>query len=263
MESFNIGEVFSKSAAVFMKNFMSIALLTIGVFAVPMILLQAFGVGPAILEATRGGNLRSIAVYGAIAFAVGLIIQLLVLSSVCFCTVQSLAGRSVSLGEMVSKGIAAIPATIGITLIFILVAVPSALLLYIPFIIMLCIWWVAVPVAIAERPGVLAALKRSGVLTKGSRWKIFGLMIIYLLVSMLFTGLVMSLLVAGSAFSPVGMMQASQTLSQGGLSFPLILSQIVSSLLFAFVAVVVAVCYVELRRIKDGTGIAEVAQIFS
>jgi hypothetical protein len=262
MQSFSIGDVFSKSAEVFLKNIVSIAILAVVVLGIPAVLAQAFVFGPMLRTATVGS--MGTAMYAGMGAGVfSLILQLFLMSAICYCVVQSMAGRQISLGEMASRGVAAIPVTIGITLIFILVLIPSVILLYIPFIIVGCMWWVAVPVAIAERPGMLASLKRSSELTKGSRWKIFGLMVIYILVSLIISGLLMTFLAAGNGFSVTGMMQASQQLGKTGFSLPLILSQLFSSLLFAFVCVVVAVCYTELRRIKEGAGIADVAKIFS
>ena len=63
----------------------------------------------------------------------------------------------------------------------------SHLNLVIPGLVLSTIWWVAIPVAVVERPGTVASLRRSSELTKGVRWRIFGLFVAYLLV--LFGGL--------------------------------------------------------------------------
>ena len=60
---------------------------------------------------------------------------------------------------------------LGVGLASCLVLVPGAMLL--------CRWVAAVPAEIVERPGVHGALARSRDLTKGHRWRIFGLLALY------------------------------------------------------------------------------------
>jgi len=56
---------------------------------------------------------------------------------------------------------------IGVALLEMLAIVGGFLLLVVPGIIVSLMLMVAVPVAIIERPGVMASLKRSAALTKG------------------------------------------------------------------------------------------------
>ncbi len=55
-------------------------------------------------------------------------------------------------------------------------------LLVIPGLILMTIWFVAAPVVVLERPGVFAALRRSQELVAGNGWQVFG--VIFLLVIM-------------------------------------------------------------------------------
>ena len=55
-------------------------------------------------------------------------------------------------------------------------------LLVVPGLILLTIWFVAAPVVVLERPGVFAALRRSQELVAGNGWQVFG--VIFLLVIM-------------------------------------------------------------------------------
>jgi uncharacterized membrane protein len=66
----------------------------------------------------------------------------------------------------------------------------------------------------------------------------------------------------GGGFSMASLAKSSQAMMTGGLSAHLIISQIVGALIFAYVCVVIAVCYAELRRLKEGVRVKDVAQIF-
>ena len=48
----------------------------------------------------------------------------------------------------------------------------------IPGLIIYTVLWLVVPVAVVERPGIVASLRRSSMLTKGYRWQIFGMVLI-------------------------------------------------------------------------------------
>jgi hypothetical protein len=265
MDKLQIGTVLSKSGGEFMKNFVPIAIVSMLLLAVPTLLLQQFVIGPQTAKmqaAILAGNTSAVLLPTVLGL-LPIIFQLLLMSAITYCVVQSQAGREVSVGDMFSNGLSALAATLGITLIFFLVMIPSAFLLFIPVIVIGCIWWVAVPVAVAEKSGVLGALARSRALTKGNRWTIFGLMLLYIVAAMAI-GVISLLMMAGAGgLNLASLTKMSQTLASEGITVSLILSQILGALLYAFIAVVVAVCYTELRRIKEGASISEVSQIFA
>jgi integral membrane sensor domain MASE1 len=107
-------------------------------------------------------------------------------------------------------------------------------------------WIVAVPAAVVERPGVFAALGRSSELTKGHRWQILGLLLVYLLIVFGFS-LLLGFAVLIVSFIPL---------------LPVLVSAVGNAVLAAFGAVVFTVLYSELRRIKDGVGVDVIAQVF-
>ncbi len=265
MDKLQIGTVLSKSVAEFIKNFVPIAIASLLLVALPTLLLQYFLIGPQTAKmqaAMLSGNLSSVWLPTVLGF-LPLIFQLLLMSAITYCVVQSQAGRDVSVGDMFTNGLSALAATLGVSIIFFLVMIPSAFLLFIPVIFISCMWWVAVPVAVAEKSGVLGALSRSRDLTKGNRWTVFGLLLLYIVLSMV-VGMISILLIVGSeGFNLANIMKMSQTIASGGMSLSLILSQVLGALLFAFVSVAVAVCYTELRQIKEGASISQVSQVFA
>jgi hypothetical protein len=112
-----------------------------------------------------------------------------------------------------------------------------------------------VPVLIQERLGVFGSMSRSRVLTKGSRWSLFGLLLVLFLaaiaIQMAFA------LLFGFTFAITG------SLSTVGLVVGAIGSALVSTVVSTLMSVAIAVSYVELRQVKEGTSVDELAEIFS
>ena len=106
--------------------------------------------------------------------------------------------------------------------------------------------WVAIPAAVIEKPGVIGSLSRSADLTKGYRWQIFGIIVIVTVIA----------LVAGFAIAfAIVVSDADPTI--------LVLGNLIITALFtAFWAVISAVGYHDLRVVKEGVGIEELAAVF-
>ena len=71
------------------------------------------------------------------------------------------------MGQLILVGIVA---AIGILIGFLLIIVPG--------LILITIWWVAAPVVVLERPGVFPALGRSRELVRGNGWQVFGVIFV-------------------------------------------------------------------------------------
>jgi hypothetical protein len=253
VDAFRIGDILGQSWDIFRKNFVSFGLTSIILLALPTVLIFAF-VMPGLI---KGGNLWA----AQLPSLFQMIFQLILMGAISYGTYVAIDGKQPTPQDLVAHGVAGILPLLGIVVIFILVMIPSVILLFIPFIVVACMWWVAVPVAIVEKAGVLGSFKRSAELTKGVRLKIFGLILLYVLLS-LALGLVSVIFLVGGSFSMAKMAQSSMAMMTGGFSTYLLISQIIGALIFAFISVVVAVCYAELRRIKEGVSIKDVSQIF-
>lgn len=107
-------------------------------------------------------------------------------------------------------------------------------LIIVPGLILLTIWFVAAPVIVLERPRGLAALSRSRELVRGNGWPVFGvILLLYILVSVVSAGIELA---ADSAGTGVGIVV---TVVIGVLTAPL-------------VALASAVLYFELRAMAGG-----------
>src|SRR5262249_13004998 len=116
------------------------------------------------------------------------------------------------------------------------------ILLMIPGLILYAMWFVAVPACVVERLGPRAGFARSRGLTKGHRWKLCGLAL---------------LLIIPSLFDiTFGLATAA------GPIVGLIINWFCSGIWAAFAAVVGVVTYHDLRVVKEGIHIDQIAGVF-
>lgn len=113
---------------------------------------------------------------------------------------------------------------------------------------------VIIPAAVIERAG-FGSLGRSLALTRGYRWPIIGALVvaglIYIILGGALNSIVMALLFFGS--------DGSATVS--GIIYTAS-NTIASAIAYGFPAILAAVIYARLREIKDGVGVASLADIF-
>jgi hypothetical protein len=149
---------------------------------------------------------------------------------------------AVSLIESLNVGLRQFGPLIGLA--FAAVFVVVGLLLVVPGIILATIWFAALPVCIIEQLGLSASLRRSHELTKGHRWKLFGLMLLLLIPTIV--GLGVGYLLSAAAMPVAG--------TVGTLLFDTVAT--------ACTAAALIVTYHELRVIKEGADFEQVAVVF-
>jgi hypothetical protein len=116
---------------------------------------------------------------------------------------------------------------------------------FIPLVILFLMCFVATPACVVERRGAFRSLGRSRALTKGHRWKIFGLILVVLIPALIVAGLITAVLARlGSGVSPP------------------VLSLIWTAIWPAFYAILVAVTYHDLRVAKEGVDTEQIAAVF-
>ncbi len=115
----------------------------------------------------------------------------------------------------------------------------------------MCIFFVSVQATIVERVGPVMAMSRSAALTKGARWKIFGVILIFFV-----GGLVLQMLAQGvlGGTNPESWSQARTGL---------IASLVVGSIFAVLQAVAATVVYHDLRRAKEGVDLDELMSVFA
>jgi len=126
----------------------------------------------------------------------------------------------------------------------------------VPGVILAICWLVSAPVLVVEKVGVFRAMERSLALTRNHRWALFGLILLYAVLVWIIA-VILFLTTAGAAgsFSPTAV-AASPNMAIG----------LVAAVIQAFEALIstvgVAAIYFELRRIKEGVGVSELASVF-
>ena len=153
-------------------------------------------------------------------------------------------GKASTLGTLVQAS-RAFPLALLASLLATLVIGLATLMLIIPGIVLAVILWLAVPVAAIEKKRPWAALERSGDLTDGHRWKLFGLLVLFLV----------------SAFAAANLIPQTpyQQPVLGHFTQPSIW---VDWALEAIAAVAVGVTYYDLRFIKDDMDSESLGEVF-
>jgi hypothetical protein len=192
-------------------------------------------------------------VFGLLMILTGTVLQGVLIHA----SVQDREGRPVLIGESLSVGLRAFLPLLGLGLLAIIAYGIGFVLLVIPGIMLLCAWCVAAPALLVEETGVIGAFKRSGALTRGNRWRIFGLGIVVIVIFVLMSivlGLVSGIVgVVATAVESTIVVQAVAVASN-------IISQTVTTMLGV---AGIAVLYVELRRVREGGGSEKLAEVFA
>ena len=245
--AFRVGSVLSQSVSTYFRNFTAFGTLSI----IGLALLTAMQrlvevIGTLVVDtSTSPPSLTSSLLWfiplNAVAY---LLIVNVLTATLVYGTVQHVRGVRVSIFTCLAQGLAVVLPVIGVAIVATIAISVGLIMLVIPGIVAILMLWVAVPVAVVERPGVFASLRRSDELTAGHRWSILGLIILLIVLSSVVQGIVSQIPNFGIVF---------------GVSIVAFLGE---AFITGFDAVVIAVCYNHLRMAKEGIDIEEIAAVF-
>jgi membrane-anchored glycerophosphoryl diester phosphodiesterase (GDPDase) len=157
---------------------------------------------------------------------------------------QDMRQRPVRLGETLQKALMRAVPVVGIAICVTFALAFGMILLVVPGIIVYTMYAVALPVCVVEHLGVFASMKRSAQLTKGYRWRVFGLFLVRLVLGMVFTGVLLTVTKLGSPLTVR------------------LTDFIWVALSSSFFSTVVVVAYHDLRVAKEGIDIDRIAAVF-
>lgn len=163
--------------------------------------------------------------------------------------------RASSVADLVAVGLRHALPMAGVSILFWLGVWVGSILLIVPGLMLATAWAVAAPALIEERTGVFSAFGRSATLTKGARWRIFGLAVLILTIYMVAAGL---LGVADVAVNGVAASARDDT-----SPVTAILSAALQTIFVAVWTAIQAALYVDLREWKDGPAHGQLAEIFA
>jgi hypothetical protein len=236
---FRVGRVINRSVAVLSRNFVAFFIVAVIAY-LPLVLLDR-----AQAVATTSGDLTLTFILTAVSFILLMVLSMLSQAVILQAAFRDMRNQPVNLTESLRIGLRRFFPIVGLALLTGLLVGLGVLLLIVPGLILYTMWFVGLPVCVVERLGPWTSMKRSAELTKGHRWKIFGLLVLLMLVSILVSGLTEFGLgaLAGAIVALIGKL-------------------IVTSIWAAFSSVLVAVTYHDLRVAKEGIDIEQIAAVF-
>jgi hypothetical protein len=265
---FRIGTVLSKSLGILRNNI--VLFTSLGGIAYALEILVA-----AMFEGIDAGPARPIGAQYRGVFAAQLTTtntSTLSAATILYVVLHQLTGRPVGVGEVIAAIFSRFLPLMGIALLSFLAFIAAPLLifiittlsnteylfvdlstsgeialiglLYAPGLILLTLWYVAIPVCVRERRGSFQSVSRSNALIKGARFKLFAFLVLQLALSRISVGLPEAI---GSFVGYWG---------QIAVQFAL------ASLYYAFAGTLIGVVYYELLVEKQGFDSNRVAAVF-
>ena len=180
---------------------------------------------------------------------VGVICSALLQGSVVRASILDLRGERVDITSNLVEALKLLLPLIGLSILTSVIVGIGLVLLVVPGIIAILVLVVSVPVLMSERLGVVGSMSRSRELTKGSRGRIFLLLLIFCVIYI--------------AVAMVTAFVLTPMMLTGSIIVGLVAQSVISAIVNLLGAVMVASLYVELRMVKEGVSEQGLAAIFS
>lgn len=251
-ERFDFGRVVGQTFSLIGRNFVLfflLALIFVGLPQFGILYAQSY-----VLTNQDIGGMWQIGLIGAL---VTMLTAFILQGALTRAAVDDLAGSGVKFGAAVGDGlryffplfIVAILVTLGTWI--------GLLLLIIPGIILALRWSITAPIVVIERDGPTKSMGRSAELTEGHRWAIFGLLILYVIL------VYASQMLLATIVAALGATTGSPILGLSGFSLAFMtVSAALQAVITLISTVGTAALYFELRRVKEGVGVEQLAAVF-
>ena len=233
---FRVGSAMSKTITVLSRNLLTFCIVTT-IASLPVVLL--FNTPVLVRSANSTAGIWILA-----GIALWQVLYALSQAIVLYGAFEDIRGRPVDLVASFGQGSRRFLPVIGVGLLMAFLGGLAALLLIVPGLILLTMWYVATPVCVVERIGPWKSLRRSAALTKGNRWKLFGMMVLVAIISL------------------VGQSLVSGLTAMTGVTIGLVANLLWSALIGAFSAILGVVTYHDLRVAKEGVDTDQIAAVF-
>lgn len=196
----------------------------------------------------------------SIAFALGKLLPVLAVSFLGWAAVVALGVVILFVFFLIVGATFATAESIGavLTVLFMLPLIMA------PIVFFMIAWIVQIPAYVSERIGVFDTFARSWRLTRGARWKILALCILYIIAIYVIFAVLVGV---GFSMGGAGLMDAFDPASAGepslGFLIPTIVMQAISSMVAALVGLPgLAALYANLRESKEGVNQDRIADVF-
>jgi hypothetical protein len=250
-DKIDIGRVMQRGFAAIGSNAAAFFLAAIMLVGLPTVVMNYLMLGQVEAVAANPGDPAFWSTYAAL-ILVSILTTYLLQAAVVRSTILDLSGRPIDFGSSLAAALMLLLPIIGLAIVSGIAIGLGFLLLVVPGVILYLMWSVAVPVLVEERRGVFGSLSRSAELTKGSKGRILGLIVIYSIFSSMISAVV-------SLFSGAGMT------GTGEIASPLlfaVLAGVTGVVNGVVMAAMLASLYVELRTVKEGASTDSLAAVF-
>lgn len=259
-EGVSVGRVFTRGIGVIADNPLTVLGIAFLFGAIPSVVLGWAQRSLLFGTMDRYQTIGSLGV-SLVSMLISLTIQGLVQGALVRATLAYVRGERATLGECISASLTVVLPLVGLSVLMFLAVEIGLVLFIVPGVMLFVMWAVASPALVAERAGVFAAFGRSRYLTKGARWKVFGVETIMIIAYFLFMAAFGALMYATVGFSFSSVAAVAET---GILPLGWLLATVISSTLVSMAwSTVQGSLYVELRNWKEGLPEQALEDIFS
>ncbi len=257
-EHFDFGRVGSQISGLISRNFVPFVILGALLGGLPQLIVVVVNsmmptpTSPADFAAAYGASsilLRFILIF--VLMLPGFVLQ----AALTRASIDDLSGKPVSVGNSIQVGLANLFPLFGLAIVLSLGVGVGVMLFVVPGLILLCCWIVAAPALVVEKLGIFASMQRSLNLTRGHRWAMFGIIVLFYIIIFFVVASIVTLVTTGSV-GFAAMLAAQRSITYG------LLNAIVGTFIAIITSVGIAAIYFELRRIKEGVGVTDLASVF-
>ncbi|MDR3164170.1 MAG: hypothetical protein LBU13_01165 [Synergistaceae bacterium] len=202
----------------------------------------------AIISIVVNTNISAIASFSSL--LINMTLSLVIQGAIAYAVFQVIMGGRASMGESLSKSASKIFALLAVAIFTSLAVGLAGMLLVVPGIILLCMWYISAPACVVERMGPIESLGRSRALTKGYRWHVLGVMMLLSIITSLMNLLFMFLM---RALVPDATLR--------NMTAPIVVG-LATLIPNAFANVAPAVTYYRLRMVKESLTMESLANVF-
>lgn len=201
-----------------------------------------------VLSLPGAGNLTALLLlaFGLLAIlGVFLLVFTLVYVAMIYGVFQDMRGQPFRLAEGLGRGLGRFWPLVGLWICAGLATIAGLVLLIVPGVMLIVMWWVAAPACVLEQLGPIRSLERSAELTRGNRWRV--------------VAIILAITVASSMGGAI--IAAVPTL----LELPVaaaVLSYVWNTVTTAYHLIATVVAYHELRFAREGIDAGSIASVF-
>src|SRR5262249_9742953 len=158
------GPIFGRAWHIYAANFVILTLVAL-VISLPNLLQGE-------------GDTAAVVIRNIVVFIFWMIVNTVGLAVLLYAAFPAIRGRAIQIRGAIRRGLPKFWSIVGLAILQWLGITIGFLLLIVPGIILFIRWSTALPACVVEGLGPLASMKRSAELTKGHRWKIFGMYVL-------------------------------------------------------------------------------------